>query len=182
MGDTSGSGGARSTQYVVISPIGRNDGEILDIITPAAGADEGQIIQQLQAAAPRGARILPITPTSGRRLDRGMIDERLSDVGMTATRRQTIGRTAREIRGLLGREGGATQVGREASGSRRGRQTAARSRRLANARRRQTRIINQANAAGLSTTARNRRLLDAGLPTVRGFSVADLNRAESERR
>lgn len=182
MGDTSGSGGARSTQYVVISPIGRNDGEILDIVTPAAGADEGQIIQQIQAAAPRGARILPFTPESGRRLDGDLVGDRLSDIGMSATQRQTIGRTTREIRGVLGRPGGGTQQGREASGSRRGRQTAARGRRLTNARRRQTRIINQANAAGLSTTARNRRLLAAGLPTTRGFSVADLNRAERENR
>lgn len=177
MGDTSGSGGARSTQYVIISPVGRNDGEIVDIVTPRAGVDEGSLIQQLQAATPRGGRILAFTPESGRRLDRGVIDERLSDLGISATQRQTSGRTAANIRSLIGRQGGATQVGREASGDRRGRQTAARSRRLSNARARQTRIINQANRDGLSTRARNNRLRAANLPTNSGFSIADLNRA-----
>lgn len=175
MGDTSGSGGARSTQYIIAMP---NSGEIIDIVTPRAGADGDTLAQQLQGAMPRGARVMAYVPTAGQRLNRReMVGEDLGDFGISMTERRSSGRTLRELRSLTATDGGATQVGREASPDRRARQAGNRSARLRQARARQTRIINQANRDGVSASTRRRRLNAAGLPTNTGFSIADLNRA-----
>ena len=179
MGDTSGSGGARSTQYIVYQPIGRNDGEILDIITPRAGASEDDIIRQIQQASPRGSRVMAFSPERGRRLSVAEFqDSRLSDVGMAVTQRQSFdGSEARDVRRVIGQPRGAAQAGREASGDRRGRQSANRARRLAQARRNKTRIVNEGRAAGVSQSTINRRLRAAGLPTgARQVQISDINR------